>query len=226
MRRTRRFLPALLLLAACGGGGADPSDASVAAVDASIDAATDATPGSAACPVSGYVACGGALEGTWSFAGMCPESPTDVPCEGPFSEAACQGGGNQVSCALAASGTMTFTATDVHVVRDLYADATYVFTPACLAAVKPDVATPEARCAALANPPKLACSFAADACTCVGHVGPEPSDDTVPYTASGTQLTIGDVEPMGASYCVQDGRLTIDFDPHPLSWRYWVLDKP
>jgi hypothetical protein len=48
-----------------------------------------------------------------------------------------------------------------------YADATYVLTPAFLAAAEPEVAAPEARCAALANPSRLACSFAADACTCV-----------------------------------------------------------
>ena len=98
---------------------------------------------------------------------------------------------------------MTSSATDVHIVRDLHADATYVFTPACLAAVQPDVATPEARCAALSHPPRLACSFAADACTCVGHVGPEPSDDTVPYTAVDTHLSLGG-ELMSASYCVME----------------------
>lgn len=227
MARPRRFLPALsalLVLVACGGGGGDSRDASAASDAAAVADAADAS-GEGVCPVTGFVACGGALEGTWKLAGMCPESPADVPCEGPFSQPECTGGGNQVSCALAAQGSMTFTATEVHIVRDLYADATYVLTPACLAVVEPDAATPEARCAALSNPPRLACSFAADACTCVGHTGPEPSDDTVPYTAVDAHLSLGG-ELMSATYCVKDRRLTIDFDPHPLSWRYWVLDQP
>jgi hypothetical protein len=212
-RRLALRAPVLLALsvaaAACGGGGGG---------DASADAG-------AACPVVAYAACGGALEGTWTFDGLCPEAPADVPCEGPYDDPACQGGGNQAHCALSATGSMTFTATDVHVVRDLYADATYVFTPECLAAVKPGV-TPESACTLMSNPSRgLACSFADGACTCAGRAGPEPSDDTVPYTVTGANLVLGDEEPMAATYCVADGRLTIDFDPHPQSWRYWVLDR-
>ena len=226
------LLPGVLVSAhACGvlagcGGASVVADAHTVDADDTVDAAPgDAGQLGGVCPVEGYAPCGGTLADThWSFAGLCPEAPGDVPCERPFDDPACAGTGSSVACTLEASGSVDFTAAQVHIVRELYVNPTYVFTPACLAAVKPDEATPEARCAAIANPPKLACSYAADACTCTAHVGPEPSDDTVTYAAADAHLALGG-ELSSATYCVDGDRLVLDFDPHPQSWRYWVLDR-
>jgi hypothetical protein len=204
--KSRQFL--LCLLAACGGGGtsSDP----------------DASSPAPACPVEGYAACGGALSGTWRFAGLCPESPDAVPCESPFSdEPACTAAGNTTSCVLVPEGALTFDGANVHVVRTLTAETTYVFSDDCLAAVRTE-ATPEERCAGLDRPPALACSYAAGACTCLGSVEDEPIDATVAYTVTGNDLAFDEFT---ATYCVDGDVLTLDFDPHPQSWRYWLLAR-
>jgi hypothetical protein len=182
------------------------------------------TPGSGACPVTGYAACGGDLIGTWQIAGHCPEPPDGPPCASPFSESACSGADNTVSCRLDPTGSMTFTATDLHLVRTVFIEATYVFSPECLAAVEPRESTPQARCVAVSKPGKLACAYGASSCTCVSRVGPENIDDMLPYTTSGSRLSIAGGE-QTASYCVENNKLTLDFDQHPKSWRYWVLTK-
>jgi hypothetical protein len=201
----RQFL--LCALAACGGGSTSAPDAASPA---------------ASCPVEGYAACGGDLSGTWVFAGLCPESPDAVPCESPFSdEPACTADGNTAACTLAPEGALTFDGANVHVVRTLTAETTYVFTDDCLAAVRTET-TPEDRCAGLDRPDVLACTYATGACTCVGSVEDEPIDATVPYTVTGNDLAFDELT---ATYCVAGDVLTLDFDPHPQSWRYWVLQR-
>jgi hypothetical protein len=181
-------------------------------------------PPGGACPVAGYAACGGDLIGTWQIAGHCAEPPDGPPCESPFSEGACSAAGNTATCRLDPTGSVTFSATDFHLVRTVFAEVTYVFTPDCLAAVQPSESTPQARCAAISKPGKLACAYAANGCTCMGRVGPENVDETLPYTTAGSRLSIAAGE-RTASYCVESRKLTIDFDQHPKSWRYWVLTK-
>ena len=204
--KSRPFL--LCALAACGGGSTAPS--------------VDAPTASATCPVEAYAPCGGDLSGTWVFAGLCPESPDKVPCESPFSDnAACTADGNTVACTLVPEGSLSFDGANVHVVRKLTAETTYVFTDACLAAVREE-ATPEERCAGLDRPPALSCTYAAGACTCLGSVEDEPIDATVPYTVTGNDLAFDEFT---ATYCVAGDVLTLDFDPHPQSWRYWVLQR-
>lgn len=201
-----------LVVIACGDDGGETPDA----------AAPDAALPGAACPVEGYQPCGGELAGTWSFAGLCPESPDDVPCENPFGdEPACTEAGNSQSCTLAAEGALTFDGANVRVERTLIVDATYVFTDACLAAVRTEP-TPEERCAGLSNPPALSCTHGAAGCTCAGRTEDAPIDESVPYTATGSDLTFADFT---ATYCVDGDRLTLDLTPHPQSWRYWVLDR-
>jgi hypothetical protein len=182
------------------------------------------TPGTGACPVTDYSECGGDLIGTWQIAGFCAEPPDGPPCERPFSDSACLGAGSTVTCRLDPTGSVTFTAADLHVVRTAFIEATYVFSPGCLAAVQPGESTPQARCAALSRPGKLACAYAASACTCVSRLGPETVDDTVAYTTGGGRLSIAGGQ-QTASYCRDNDKLTLDFDQHPKSWRYWVLTR-
>jgi hypothetical protein len=153
-------------------------------------ASPDAAAQGGVCPVENHAPCGGELSGTWSFAGLCPETPDAVPCESPFdSESACAGAGNEVACHIAAEGSVTFSAVEAHIVRNAVVEAQYTFTADCLAA----------------------------------RTEPEPSDETVAYTLQGNELALGGE--LEASYCVTATRLTLDFEPHPQSWRYWVLTR-
>jgi hypothetical protein len=217
-----------LVAAACGGDDAPATDAAVITLfDAPPPA--DAAPGhdsatfGEVCPVTGYEACGGELEGTWYFAASCPENATDIPCESPFdNEPVCTSAGNTVTCATLTSGEMTFTGTEVHVLRSFSLQPTYVFTGPCLATVLPKEPDTAARCASLTND-VLSCTVTGESCTCVGQSSAETIDDTAPFTVDGNNISL-DTE-LTATYCVADGKLTLDFDPHPQSWRYWVLER-
>jgi len=228
-----RLLPsisALLLLAAAACGGDSPaSDAHVITI---FDAPPpfDAAPGrdSASfddvCPVVDYQACGGELAGAWYFGALCPNDLADIPCENPFGqEPSCSSSGNTHSCVLHTVGSLTFEGTSVHVVRSFTVEPTYVFTGPCLAAVQPNQPDTASRCAALSDPPALDCAVTAETCTCTGTSSPDETDETVGFTTAGNAITIAGE--LTGSYCADGDKLTLDFDPHPASWRYWVLTR-
>ncbi len=216
--------PADAASAADGGQERDAGQAHDAGQASDSGSAGDAASHAEVCPVERYTACGGELSGTFLFAGLCPEKPEDVPCESPFDgEPACTGGSNAVSCRLVADGSLTFAAGEVRVQRSAVVAAHYTFSAECLAAIRPEASDAQARCSALSRPPALGCSFADGLCQCLGQTSPETLDETLPYTVSGTNLTLGGE--LTASYCVEGETLTLDFDPHPASWRYWVLTR-
>ena len=198
--------------------------------DSDVPTTSDATSpdsggGNEWCPVVGYEACGGDLVGTWAFRSLCPEDPDAAAalCEQPYDDrAVCTGVGNEATCDGTYEGTLTFGADGMVVVEATNTlVANWNFTDACLAEVATG-ATPEERCASIGND-RLTCTYT-DHCNCVGDPIVQEDMNTVAYTIDGMDVTLGDDPP--ASYCVDGDRLTMDYYVfHPVSWRYWVLER-
>ncbi len=197
----------------------------------SADAADPATPSSASwqCPTAAEVPCGGALEGTrWSIVDFCPEDPAAAAAlfEHPFDDLpACQPPGSAAAGQLVDTGEIAFQ--DGQIVMDIggYAQTTYTFSAACLAAVKPG-AEPAVACASLAKPGVMTCSLGpgAGTCICEAKVPKEGGKSTLPYAiVGGTTLKVG--TEFSADYCVQGERLLLDVSPHIVSWRWWLLKR-
>jgi hypothetical protein len=202
----------------------DPGSQDSALPDAPVD--TVEPPG--ICPVTGYEPCGGDLLGTWKFLAMCPDDPDAANdlCETPLDTLPqCIGGGNQALCHPVIDGTMTFVdAETVHLKSEHWIEYTWVFTDACLAAAGLPGADATERCLSQ-DSDKLSCSYEPDACTCKGASWKEPDDSEAPYSAAGSEMTLF-ADKLQASFCIVDDVLTIDhYQFHPVSWRYWVLQK-
>lgn len=225
----------LLGLSAC----AEPADKPVAdtgaqdlgAADAGDTGRPDAAPdpdlpaANQWCPVVGYEACGGDLTGTWAFRSLCPEDAAAAAalCEHPYDDqAVCTGPGNEARCDTSYEGTLTFgTDAMVTIAATDTIIASWNFTDDCLAAVARGT-TPEERCASLGNE-RLTCTYDG-ACHCVGAPIVQEDLNTVPFAVDGMDVTLGEDPP--ASYCVDGDRLTMDYYVfHPVSWRYWVLER-
>ncbi len=201
--------------------------------DSDVASPEDVFPGdvidpSGVCPVLGYEACGGDLLGKWKFLDMCPEDPVAANdlCESPFDNLpACVGGGNDILCDSVIDGTLEFIDADTaKMVSEHWIVFSWVFTDACLVAAGQPGADSQARCLSL-NSEKLTCTYAADACTCSGQSWKEPDDTELPYSASGSEMTLFQDE-LKVSYCIDGDQLVIDhYFYHPVSWRYWVLEK-
>jgi len=196
--------------------------------DSSPDTESDLVPQSGVCPVIGYEACGGDLLGTWKFLDMCPEDPKAANdlCESPFDEIPqCIGEGNEILCDSVIEGTLEFIDADTaKMVSEHWIEFSWVFSDACLVAVGQPGADAQARCLSLSSD-KLSCTYAPGACTCSGASWKEPDDTQFPYTAAGSELTLFQ-DKINASYCITGDQLVIDhYFYHPVSWRYWVLEK-
>lgn len=195
---------------------------------ADADAAPSEDAGRAAgyCPVVGYAPCGGDLIGTWAFRALCPEDPEAAAalCEHPFDDRVeCTGAGNEARCDGAQTGTLIFAADGtLEVDTTVTLVATWGFSDACLESVARAGATPAERCASLTTE-RLECAYDG-ACSCVGAPIVESDTNTSTYAIDGLDVTLGDNPP--ASYCVDGDTLTMDYYVfHPVSWRYWVLER-
>jgi hypothetical protein len=247
MNVQRAFLVCLLLPWACSGSGSSDGDAGDATGDVTGDEAAgpdipevedmvtdgsedpgepDETGGDEWCPVTDYVPCGGDIVGTWAYRGLCPEDPEAAAalCEHPYEDRpVCTGTGNEAVCDSTDTGTLIF-------YEDLSIDiethfsmvTTYNFTDQCLEAVAASGATPEERCAAMSRE-HLACAYA-EQCTCVSDPMVEDFTNTATYVIVDNEVTIGEDPP--STYCIEGDILTMDFYLfHPVSWRYWVLER-
>ena len=207
---------------------ADTTAPDAEADDAEADATTPDAEADQICPVVGYEACGGDVLGTWAFMDLCPEDPEAAAalCENPFDDRpACVDGGNVNRCEGYQSGTLTFDGAGVVTVdTESGMDVSWIFTDACLEAAQQGGATPEARCLGM-NTDKLSCTYEPDACACVGLVSMTQSDfNEAPYAIEGDEIVLGEDPP--ATYCVDGDRLIMDYYLfHPVSWRYWVLER-
>lgn len=179
------------------------------------------------CPVEGYAACGGDLTGTWKFLALCPEDAQAAAdlCESPFDDKAeCVGGGNINDCKGFHEGTLTFDGNgQVAFETELWMAMTWVYTDACLAAAGVAGGTPEERCLGLSSD-KLTCNYLPDECTCSAETGKEFDSGDAAYSLAGDELVIGEDPP--ATFCIEDDLLIMDYYLfHPVSWRYWVLQR-
>jgi len=213
--------------AADGIDGPGEPDGDVVVTDGSEDQGDgDGPDGDAWCPVTDYTPCGGNIVGTWAYRGLCPEDPEAAAalCEHPFGDRTeCTGTGNEAYCDSTDTGTLIF-------YEDLSIDIethfsmvnTYNFTDACLEAVATSGTTPEERCADMSRE-HLACAYTTQ-CTCVSDPMVEDFTNTATYAVVDNEVTIGDDPP--STYCIEGDVLTMDFYLiHPVSWRYWVLER-
>ena len=185
--------------------------------------------GVALCPVTGYAPCGGDLLGVWTFVSLCPEdqAKADALFEHPYDNLAeCKDRSkNFVKGVWHRQGTMIFDKDQVTVKMKTYVAISYGFTDVCLAAAKPSATLPAEACVAMNKPDKLSCSYAKALCTCVAKVQASDEDSTTSYTVSDKTLRLGsDTE--SATFCRTDDVLILDWTPHPVSWRYWILKRP
>jgi len=183
--------------------------------------------GGEVCPVVGFEACGGDLVGTWSFVALCPEDPEAAAalCESPFDDnPECVGGGNVNNCEGFIEGTLNFDGQST-VTGDTVSGITpsWIFTDTCLEAAGLDGGEPEARCLGLSSD-KLTCTYDPGACLCQGGAMEQPDQSEASYSIEGNDLQLGEDPP--AAYCVDGDRLIMDYYIyHPISWRYWVLER-
>lgn len=203
---------------------ADQAPADVAARDAAV-----ADAGPSLCPVKGYSPCGGDLLGAWTFISFCPEdqAKADALYEHPYDNLTeCQDRTkNFVKAVKTFNGSLIFDKTSVTVKYTGSVALSYGFTDACLTAVDSSAATPAAACTAMNNPGKLTCTYAASLCTCKGTVQAPAEDATVPYTLnSASSLTLSPGKE-NATFCRTGDVLILDWVPHPISWRYWILKR-
>ena len=97
--------------------------------------------------------------------------------------------------------------------------AVYRFSPAFTKALHPDACGTDAAFDAMEGP-RLACAEAEGECVCTGETEPETVLDVLPLSVAGVNLQVGE---SAGTFCVNGDRLTLDFDAHPISWRWWVL---
>jgi hypothetical protein len=230
-------LLAAALVAGCSDDGASgapdraladlaPRDGGVADTTVSDGAGADGS--TALCPVVGFKACGGDLIGAWDVVSFCPEDAAAAAAlfEHPFDDlAACKDRTkNTVDAVVTQDGTVTFTAGEiVSKVTSTY-DLTYGYTDACLAAIEPARSDPESACLAQQKTGKLTCAYQPDRCVCVGQIVNPGQEEAAPYEKVGsTQIKMGNIL---ADYCRSDPVLILDWEKHPVSWRYWILKLP
>ncbi len=183
------------------------------------------------CPGDDFDACGGDLLGRWKLLDFCtPDNRLagkPIECGGPGEdEPKCQGGRNARQCILGYGGTANFTADgDLFLELGVATWVRYAFEDDCLLTLYPAAADAEAACDALANPPRLSCTYSDGLCTCTADGEPQSERQPTVYTVEGGTITVAG-RATGA-YCVGGGRLTIDFDPFgPEGWGAWLLERP
>jgi hypothetical protein len=188
-----------------------------------------ATDGSAGlCPVVGFKACGGDLLGSWDVVSFCPEDAAAAAAlfEHPFDNLQqCKDRTkNTVDAVVTEVGTMTFTASELTSKVTSTHDLTYGFTDACLAAAFPAAPDPKTACLDQQKSGKLTCTYQPDRCVCVGQLVHPGQEEKNPYEQVGTtQIKMGNVL---ADYCRTGPVLILDWEKHPISWRYWILKQP
>lgn len=200
------------LLGACGGGGTGGAPPPPAA-------------GLSACPAAGMSTCGGAVEGpVWDLVSSCDEDAAAVlanpfelldGCKPPYAD---------VEGQLVHSGTLQLVGGEVHAVTRAHADITYRFADWCLESVNP-IDSPADTCAAVLGSGALSCNYQWPVCTCTVALDGDISDTKAPYQISGSQMVWGGAEPSRAEFCVDGDRLTLDFVEHPVSRRWWILER-
>lgn len=177
----------------------------------------------ALCPVESFQACGGSLDGPWDLKAQCLGPSEELACEFPFDqEKSCQSEANTVRCHWDGTGRITFAEKTAHLQRQAAIVARYTLTEDCTAAVRPEAGDAAARCGALSRPPLMTCSLDEDLCVCHSRVVDEPREDLLPYSVKGSRIQFGEFQ---ADYCAGKDQLILDFEPHPASWKYWVLQK-
>lgn len=211
--------------------GAVTADAAVgdatATDTATADTATaDAPAGDEYCPVVGYTACGGDILGTWAMRALCPEDPAAAAelCQHPYDNLAiCTGPGNEAVCDGTPSGTLTFNADgSLDIDTQISLVTSYNYTDQCLEAAVRAGVTAEERCLSMAND-HLTCTYEGH-CHCVSDPMVESDKKTDTYTIDGDDLILGEDPP--STWCVDGDRLIMDYYlVHPVSWRYWVLER-
>lgn len=204
---------------------ADDDDITEAVDDDTSEADDDTT--DEYCPVEDYEPCDGDLAATWGFRALCPEDPEVAAevCEHPFDNVTeCSGTGNEALCDGDASGTLSFHADGtVDVDVEITLVTTWHFTDECLATVVDGFDTAEERCADLDARQGQTCTYDTS-CVCVTEPLVDGTTTTVDYTLEGQDLSIGNDPP--STYCIDGDTLTMDFYAyHPISWRYWVLER-
>ena len=189
-------------------------------------ASADAAGGDEFCPVVEYAPCGGDLVGTWAFRSLCPDDPVAAAalCEHPYdNQPLCTGTGNEAICDGTPSGTLTFNADlSIDIDTQISLVMTWNFTDACLEAAVSTGGTAQQRCLSIAND-HLSCSYDGH-CKCVSEPMLDTTVNTATYEVIDSEVTLGDDPP--STYCVSGDRLTMDYYLyHPVSWRYWVLER-
>ena len=157
---------------------------------------------------------------------LCPEDAAAAAalCEHPYGDQpACMGPGNEAVCQSTPGGTITFDGEGtVEVATTSTLITQWNFTDACLEAVATSGDDGPARCASLTSE-RLACRYEAS-CTCQGQPIEQQDDNRGTYVINGNEVVLGDDPP--ATYCVGGDRLVMDYYvAHPVSWRYWVLER-
>ncbi len=225
----KRLLCALLL-AGCGGadpvvpdGGTTPDASTTPDAGSTLDAGQAL---SEVCPVTQFTACGGDVQGSWRIRSFCPEdqATADALYEHPFDDRPqCQRPDNPVNAVRTLTGTITFAGTTMTMATTTKTSLSYGFTDACLAVAFRNITDPMQACSELENNGRLSCTYAANLCTCQGTL-PQASDvEDAEFEISGNQLTLGGRQT--ADYCIDGQRLTFDWAQHPISWRYWIMDR-
>ncbi len=220
-----------------GTSGDDTSDAADAREDGAggedAPTITDAGPGdtgvweSPYCPVESFSACGGEVGGRWRFLATCPEDPAAAAAlfVSPYDDRPeCVGGGNETIGRSTLDGFFEF-ADDGNVSWEITTTMllTWVFDDTCLAAAPLSGATPEERCNDVAND-RLACAYAPNACRCESDPLIQEEADDGTFTIDGMEIQLGEDPP--AAYCIDGDSFVMDYYVHhPVSWRYWVLER-
>ena len=109
-----------------------------------------------------------------------------------------------------------------------HVDLSYGFTDACLAAAEPGASSPAAACAAMNKTGKLTCTYSASGpttCSCTGTVQAPDEDSTSPYTLNSVSSLTLSPGKESATFCRTGDVLILDWVPHPVSWRYWILKR-
>ncbi|MCO4760467.1 MAG: hypothetical protein KC502_03140 [Myxococcales bacterium] len=209
-------------------GDAQTGDAETDAA-AQVDASTsDAATAKGPCPINNYVACGGDPIGKWKIVALCPEDPAKAAalCEHPYdNKTACQGTGNQTVCTWNRTGLIELNE-DKSAALSMESSISFAWTfdASCLAEVKPGK-SPAAACSDLVNP-KMSCEMKGALCHCGGTSSPQKDAFSGSWTIADGKLSVGapGKKPVMGTFCRQGPRLTWDVFPHPISWRYWVLE--
>ena len=204
------------------GRDARETDGAVSDVDAPSEGLTGQ------CPVMGFEACGGKLIGAWDVVSLCPDDAAAAAklFEHPFDnhDACADRTQNTVDARATESGTVTFAADELTTRVTSTLDLTYGFTDACLAVAFPAASDPRTACLDQQKAGRLTCTYQPDRCVCSGQVVHSGEQETVPYSRVGaSQIMIGKIR---VDYCKSGSVLVLDWQKHPVSWRYWILEQP